>query len=180
MAKEEKAPAVSVDASRFIMLHGDIDSGNVRDVIKQLFEFNLKDTEKPIYLFVNSYGGTAHEMFALYDVIRNTTAPIYSTILGKSMSAGVLISASGAKGHRKIGKHATLMIHPMFAVNFGNIFEQDDALQEQKRLQQMMEDAYTEVSNLTKKQVKELMEDGRNKYFSAEEAVKMGFADIII
>lgn len=180
MAKEEKPVTVSTDASRFIMLHGDIDSGNVRDVIKQLFEFNLKDAEKPIYLFCDSYGGYVHEMFALYDVIRNTSAPLYTTILGKSMSAGVLITAAGKKGHRKIGKHATLMIHPMSGWNFGNIFEQDNQLKEQKRLQQMLEDAYVEVSSLTKKQVKELMEESKDKYYSAEEAVEMGFADIVL
>ena len=82
-----------------------------------------KDRPEPIELYVSTHGGSASDMFAIYDVMRQVKKDIdISTVgIGKVMSAGVLLLASGTKGKRKIGKNCRVMIHSVLGGSEGPI-----------------------------------------------------------
>tara|TARA_Y100000034_G_scaffold44266_3_gene54219 strand:+ start:12020 stop:12547 length:528 start_codon:yes stop_codon:yes gene_type:complete len=174
MSKTKEEPA------RFVALHGDVTESNISDVIKKLFELDLKDATKPIHLIIDTRGGSVHEMFALYDAINAIASPVYTVGLGKIMSAGVLLLASGKHGNRRMGKHATLMIHPSWSINYGNVFQQEHDLNEHKRLFNALIDGYVKETNLTKEQINEIMKKEKNQFFTAEQAKEMGFVDEVI
>ena len=174
---------------RTIGLFSDIQEEKVADIIHAMIYLNetnkiQKDPKKkkPIEFYLSTYGGSADDMFALYDmmkIIREETE-IHTYGLGKVMSAGVLILASGTKGKRKIGKHCRVMIHSVIAGNHGplhNLVNEMDAIQ---GLQQMYIKCLVNETNMTKKQLKSMLEEKVNVYLSAEEAVKLGIADIIV
>lgn len=167
------------DDMRLIMLSGDVSEDTISCAIKQLFELDFKKVA-PIHVLIDSYGGEAHEMFALYDAFKACKSDIATMSFGKVMSAGVLLLAAGKKGTRKIGRHTRLMIHPMHGIAFGNMFEQENDLNEMKKLQTMMNEAYVKETNLTEEQVKDLMNKSKELYYDADEAIKMGFADEIV
>ena len=141
-----------------------------------------KDRPEPIELYVSTHGGSASDMFAIYDVMRMVKAdiPISTIGLGKVMSAGVLLLAAGTKGHRKIGKHCRVMIHSVLAGNEGPIHSLENEMNEIRWTQERYINALIAETKITPTVMKKLLEKHVNIYLSAEEAVKYGIADEVI
>ena len=140
------------------------------------------DDEKPIEIMISTPGGNAADMFAIYDVLRyhRQHQKIETFGIGKVMSAGVLILASGSKGLRKIGKHCRIMIHQCSAGNMGPISVLKNEMKEIDILQAQYLQALCDETNLSLTQLKRMISKNQNVYLSAEEAVKYGIADIIV
>ena len=135
-----------------------------------------------ITFYVSTYGGSADDMFSIYDVMNfaKTRCDVVTCGLGKVMSAGVLLLAAGTKGKRKIGKNCRVMIHAVSAGNVGTVHNLVNELDEIQNLQEAYIDAIVENSNFTKRSLKKLMDRKVNVYLSAEEAIEYGIADILI
>ena len=170
----------SADEPRLVMLAGTVNQASIAAVIKNLFELEFKNPETPIHLVIDTYGGSVHSMFSLYNAMQAISSPVYTIGLGKIMSAGVLLLAAGEKGHRKIGQHATVMIHPVSSINYGNIFEMEHDIEETRRLQDLLVESLSDETNLSTKRLEKIMEKEKDQFFEADEVVKMGIADIII
>ena len=121
-------------------------------------------------------------MFAIYDMMRLTREEcIIETVgLGKVMSAGVLLLAAGTKGHRKIGKNTRVMIHNVQAGHYGALPSLENELNEVLCMQSQMTSALVAETNLTTKQLKKMLDRKVDVYIDAEEAIRLGIADIII
>ena len=143
-----------------------------------------EEPERPedITFYVSTYGGSADDMFSIYDVMNfaKTRCDIATCGLGKVMSAGVLLLAAGTKGKRKIGRNCRVMIHAVSAGNIGSVHNLVNELDEIQNLQEAYIDAIVENSNFTKRGLKKLMDRKVNVYLSAEEAIEHGIADILI
>ena len=139
-------------------------------------------TYKPIDFYVSTYGGSAAEMFAVYDVMRTIRdkSPIRTHGVGKVMSAGVLMLAAGTKGERRIGKYCRVMIHGVVAGQHGHIADVENEFEETKHTQKMYIKALAEETNMTEKYLRNLVSKKTNVYIDAEEAVNLGIADIIV
>ena len=144
-------------------------------------ESDLIDTYQPIEFIISSHGGLAADMFSVYDTIRSIRdmSPIHTKGLGKVMSAGVLLLASGTKGERRIGKYCRVMIHGVQAGQHGYLADVENEFKETRAIQRMYIKALAEETNMTEAYVKKLMNRKTNVYLDAEEAVKLGIADII-
>ena len=173
---------------RTVGLFTDIGEEKVAELVHALLFLNEtnKDNEdkpkEPIEFYISTYGGAADDMFALYDVMRQVKnlTEIHTIGMGKVMSAGVLLLAAGTKGKRKIGKYCRVMIHSAIAGSHGslpNLLNEMEALQ---GLQESYIDALVAETKMTKTQIKKMLERKVNVYLSAEEAVELGIADIII
>ncbi len=96
------------------------------------------------------------------------------------MSAGVLLLAAGTNGTRKIGKNCRVMIHSVIGGNHGSLHNMVNEMEAIEQLQEMYCNALIAETNMTKKQLKKMLERKVNVYLTAEEAVELGIADIII
>ncbi len=137
---------------------------------------------RPIHFYVSTYGGNADDMFALYDlmrIVREETA-IHTIGLGKVMSAGVLILASGTKGKRFIGRNCRVMIHSVMGGNAGSLHDMMNEMDAIENLQRLYIDCLVAETNLTESKIKKMLERKVNIYLSAEEAVEYGIADHVI
>ena len=121
-------------------------------------------------------------MFALYDIMRQIklTTEIHTIGMGKVMSAGVLLLAAGTKGHRKIGKNCRVMIHSVIGGNHGPLHNLMNEMEAIEQIQKMYSGALITETNMSKSDLKDLLERKVNVYLTAEEAVELGIADIII
>ena len=137
---------------------------------------------QPIEFYISTYGGSADDMFGLYDVMRNVreTSEIHTVGVGKVFSAGVLLLAAGTKGTRKVGRNCRIMIHSVIGGNQGDLHNMLNEMEAIEQLQQMFVDCLAMETKMTKKQIKKMLERKVNVYLSAEEAVELGIADIII
>lgn len=178
VAELEQMMYQHADSTRIVMLHGDVTEHSIAVVIAQLIHLSTQ-SKRPIKLVISTYGGAIDEMFSLYDVINMIDCPVHTIALGKVMSAGVLLLASGEKGNRVIGKNARLMIHSVSGHAHGNVFEVQNQADEHKRLQELMVDLLKNETSMSKKQIESIMSDKIDKFITPEDAVKLGIVDVI-
>ena len=190
--KENNEP--SLESMRTVGLYGDVEEEKIAEVIAGLLSLHhlgkpkkpKEDEEpeegKPIELYISTYGGSADDMAALVDIMGmvKKDCPIKTIGIGKVMSAGVLILASGSKGERYIGRNCRVMIHSVIAGSSGALHNLENELAEVKKMQEVYLDSLVQVTNLTKKQLKSFMRRKTNVYLTAEEAIKYGIADKIL
>ena len=133
-------------------------------------------------LYVSTYGGSADEMFGIYDVVNfcKQFCDIETIGLGKVMSAGTLMLASGTKGKRKLGKHCRVMIHAVNGGQVGDIHNLQNELEQTVSLQDSYIQAMSHETNMTKRQIQTLINRKVNVYLTAEEAIEKGLADEIL
>jgi len=172
---------------RIIGMFCDVHEEKVAEVIHAMLYLNETNkmnpkTAQPIEFYLSTYGGSADDMFALYDIMRGIRqeSEIHTFGLGKVMSAGVLLLAAGTKGKRKIAKNCRIMIHSVAAGNHGNLQDLTNELEAISDLQKMYTKCLVAETNMTKSDIKEMLQRNVNVYLSAEEAVKLGIADIIV
>ena len=184
----EPSPAQLPEGPSLIGLFSDVVDEKVAELVHALLTLNEMNQEleeakrKPIEFYLSTYGGNADDMFALYDVMREVRegTEIHTVGSGKVMSAGVLLLAAGTKGKRRIGKNCRVMIHSVIAGNHGPLHNLINEMEAVEQIQKMYIDCLVAETELTKKQLKKLLERKVNVYLSAEEAVEYGIADIII
>ena len=174
---------------RIIGMFCDVHEEKVAEIIHAMLYLNemnklQKDPEKkkPIEFYLSTYGGSADDMFALYDIMRGIrqTSEIHTLGLGKVMSAGVLLLAGGTKGKRRIAKNCRVMIHSVAAGNAGALHDLTNELEAIQDLQDMYTSCLATETNMTEGDIKEMLNRNVNVYLSATEAVQLGIADIIV
>lgn len=188
-------PLFQMDSSpevqlRVVGLFGDVNEQTCAEVVQNLLVLSKhgeipKEERKdkyaypPIEFYLNTHGGSASDMFAIYDMMNHAkkNCEIHTIGIGKIMSAGVLLLAAGTKGKRKIGRHARVMIHSVLGGSEGPLFNIENEFEEIKFVQDAYSKALTRETDLTPKAMKDLLERHVNIYLSAEEAVKYGIAD---
>ena len=174
---------------RVIGLFSDVEQEKIAEICQSLIYMNEsnkiqkeEEDKKSIEFYISTYGGSADDMFALYDlmnVVKEDTE-IHTIGLGKVMSAGVLLLAAGSKGKRRIGKNCRVMIHNVMGGTAGSL---PNLTNELEAIQQLQDDyvlALVENTKLSRKRLTKMLNEKVNIYLSAEEAVEHGIADIII
>ena len=150
--------------------------------LEHLYAHSKPEKRQPIDFYVSAYGGSADDMFSLYDIMRQvrTDNEIHTIGMGKVMSAGVLILAAGTKGKRKIGKNCRVMIHSVIGGNHGSLHNMLNEMEAIEQMQDMYINCLVEETSMSKSQIKKMLEKKVNVYLTAQEAVELGIADIII
>lgn len=172
-------------------LYGDVNETKAQEAVYSLllFQKDIMQTPPeegveidPIEFYVSTFGGQASEMFAVYDVMRmvRENVPVMTVGLGKVMSAGVLLLASGTKGIRKIGKHCRVMIHGVNSGHSGYIADMENEFNETKLTQKQYVAALAAETDMTPAYIRKLMSKKTNVYLDAQQAVDLGIADIIV
>ena len=174
--------------SRLLHLFGEIEeekcaevSGALR-ILANLAKSDPEDAKEPIELMISTQGGSAADMFAVYDtmrLVRDGGCPVATTGVGKVMSAGVLLLAAGSPGHRRIGANCRVMLHGVASGHVGQINSLENELEEVRWTQEQYIKALSKQTDMTTKYIKKLIDRGVNVYLTAKEAVELGIADEI-
>ena len=180
------------DNIRTINCYGDITERLAGDVVQAMLYFDHTKVEmaeaedgsvteivKPFKMYISTHGGVVSDMFSILDVMDmvKRECDIETVGIGKVMSAGVLMLASGTKGMRKIGRNCRVMLHSVISGHHGSFPNVENEMRETKALQDMYFDYLCERTKLTRKKLKKLLLNNVDVYLSAEEAIKYGIAD---
>jgi ATP-dependent Clp protease protease subunit len=87
----------------------DDDVGNV--IVAQLLFLESEDPEKDVALYINSPGGSATALFAIYDTMQAIRPDVATWCVGQAASAGATLLASGAPGKRHALPNARVLLH---------------------------------------------------------------------
>jgi ATP-dependent Clp protease protease subunit len=170
---------VAQDNSRNVFLHSEVSENSVASAVAQMLHL-AEVSRDPIHLIVSTYGGSADEMFGLYDTIKLLPCPVHTVGLGKVMSAGVLLLAAGARGHRLMGARSRIMIHSVSAGIYGNVFDIENETRELRRLHDLTVSSLVQETRMTRRQVERLLDPKLDVYLTPDEAVRLGIIDKII
>ena len=183
------APAQAEPDMRVIGLLSDITEDKLADLIQAFYYLNAinraeedEEEKKPIEFIISTYGGSADAMMTIYDIMRMIMedTEIHTFGVGKVMSAGVLLLAAGTEGKRKISKNCRVMIHSVIGANHGELHNLVNEMEEIQKLQETYSKCLIKETKMTKRQLKKMLERKVNVYLTAERAVELGIADVIV
>jgi ATP-dependent Clp protease protease subunit len=164
-----------------VYLHGDIQLGNLFDIIAKI---RLIMRERPeenkndaINLLINTNGGDVYEALGIIDFMASLSVPVNVIARGRAMSAGAMILCCGT-GVRAASKNTTIMIHEASAEIYGKTA---DIKANADHIDQLEEDFYKIMAQRTKQDEAFWRKACRKDfYMSAEKALEYGIIDQII
>lgn len=165
--------------NRRVFIEDRIDRAMACEFVKKVMLLNDEDSQKPIYVFINSEGGDINSGMLIYDVIQASKAPIVTFCMGMAYSMGAVLFACGNHG-RYISPHGELMIHePLLgnsvSGNSSSIKSVSDCLLKNKKMLNQILAKHTGQSE-------EAVEEATSydHYFNPEESIEFGLCDEII
>ena len=141
------------------------------DNIVNAHKLNLD--EIPIYLHINSFGGSVFDALTAIDVIQSCKVPIHTIIEGATASAGTLISVVGKK--RYMRPNAYMLIHQLSSGCWGKMSEIEDDFQNNKVLMEKIMNIYKEHADIPKKQLSEILK--HDLWWDLDQCKKCGLVD---
>lgn len=96
---------------RIIFLNGEVNDAMSGLVCAQLLFLEAENPNKPINLYINSYGGVITSGLAMYDTMQFIKAPVHTLCMGTARSMGSFLLMAGAPGHRAALPNASLHVH---------------------------------------------------------------------
>jgi ATP-dependent Clp protease protease subunit len=164
--------------NRIVFLIGEINQASAARVMMQMLYLENQKRGQEINFYINSPGGAVDDTLALYDTMRFLTSPVATYCLGRAYSGGALLLTAGAKGKRYMLPHAKVMIHQPYG---GITGQAEDIRIQAEQIIKAKQELTRIIAMHTGQPVEVIQRDSeRDKYFSAEEAVKYGLADEVL
>jgi ATP-dependent Clp protease protease subunit len=163
---------------RIIFLGTAIDAGVANAVIAQLLFLEKEDPKKDVTIYVNSPGGSVTATLAMYDTMQYIQCDVRTICIGIAASGGSIILMGGTKGKRFILPHSEVMIHQPLGGVEGQASDIHIHAQHIIKTKDLLNRMIVKHSNQKLAQVEK--DTDRDKFMSAEEALKYGVVDKII
>ncbi len=162
---------------RIIWLGAEVRDDNANEIAAKLLLLAAEDSERDIYLYINSPGGSITAGMAIYDTMQFVPNDIVTVGIGMAASMGQLLLTAGTKGKRYITPNARVLLHQPHG-GFGGT---SSDIQTQAQLIIDMKRRLAEITaEATGKSVDQVNADGdRDRWFNAQEALDYGFVDHI-
>jgi ATP-dependent Clp protease protease subunit len=162
---------------RRIVLSGYVREETAAQFLEQITALEIIDVGKPITVYIDTYGGSVDAALLMYDAMRACSCPIVTIGIGKVMSAGVLLLASGDK--RFITENTRVMLHEVSGGVFGAVTEMENSVKEMHRLQDVYVNLLSGDTGQSKQKILEDIEKN-TLYMTAKDAVAYGIVDTIV
>lgn len=163
---------------RIVFLGAGINDDVANIIIAQLLFLDADNSEKDIYLYLNSPGGIVSSGMAIYDTIQHLRAPVNTICMGMCASMGAFLLAAGAKGKRSALPHSRIMIHQPSGGTQGTASDIEIQAREILYLRSKMNEL---LSRHTGQSVETIERDvDRDRFMSAEEAKAYGIIDNVL
>jgi ATP-dependent Clp protease protease subunit len=162
---------------RIVWLGSEVRDDNANEICAKILLLAAEDSEKDIFLYINSPGGSITAGMAIYDTMQYVPNDIVTVGIGMCASMGQFLLSSGTKGKRYATPNTRVLLHQPsggFGGTASDIQTQAELIMSMKRQLAAITAAQTG------KTVDEVMLDGdRDRWFTAEEALQYGFIDHI-
>ena len=163
---------------RIIMLSGQVTDDLANSIIAQLLFLDAQDSEKDIYLYINSPGGSVTAGMAIYDTMNFVKSDVQTIVMGMAASMGSFLLTAGTKGKRFALPNAEIMIHQPLGGAQGQATEIEIAarhiLQTRERLNKILAERTGQPLEVIEK------DTDRDNYMTAEQAKAYGLIDEVM
>ncbi len=165
---------------RIIVLSDEVNDATASLVVAQLLFLDSQDSEKDIFLYINSPGGSITAGMAIYDTMQYVKADVSTICVGMAASMGSFLLAGGTKGKRIALPHSQILIHqPLIGGGLsGQCTDIKIHADQLVKTREMLNGLLAENTGRT---IEEIMRDTeRDHYMTAQEALEYGIVDKII
>ena len=163
---------------RIVFLGSSINDQVANIIVAQLLFLDADDPEREIYLYINSPGGSVYAGLAIYDTMNHLRAPVSTYCVGMAASMGALLLASGRKGKRNALPNSRIMLHQPSSGYQGTAADIEIAAKEILGTRERLNRILAERTGQTLKKINADVD--RDRWMSAEEAVKYGLVDQVL
>lgn len=159
----------------------EFENEDLEDFTRSLWEAEKSPEVHNIFVWVSSYGGLVHNMYAMIDSLKFVKKPVYMIGYGKAMSAGAMLLITGQKGNRIATPNTSIMIHTASSGVFGKTQDIQEEAMQMGKIHDNFIDLLAENSKKTKAYWKKLFKEKHNAdiTLSAQEALNLGLIDHI-
>ncbi len=163
---------------RVVLLSGEINDAVASSIVAQLLFLEAEDSEKDIYLYINSPGGVITSAFSIFDTMNYIRPDVATICIGQAASAGAFLLSSGARGKRYSLPNSRIMIHQPLGGAQGQASDIEIQANEILRLKKILN---TIMAKNTNQSVKKITQDTERDFFmSAKESLEYGLIDQIL
>ncbi|MEI6897292.1 MAG: ATP-dependent Clp endopeptidase proteolytic subunit ClpP [Psychromonas sp.] len=163
---------------RIIFLTGPVDDHMANVIAAQLLFLESESTEKDIFIYINSPGGSISAGMAIYDTMQFIKPDVSTVCMGMAASMGAFLLASGAPGKRHCQPNAKVMIHQPLGGFQGQASDFEIHAKEILATKQLMNEL---LAFHTGQDVAVITADtDRDNFMRAQEAVDYGIVDSIL
>ena len=136
---------------------------------------------KVIPIIISSYGGSVYSLLPMLDLIEASGKPVATIALGKAMSCGAVLLASGTKGYRYCAPNADVLVHEVSSFNLGKTSEVSHEAKQTERLNRLLLVKLEQYSRKPPGWYEKEIAKRKNLdwYISAKEARRYGLVDIV-
>ncbi|WP_079571657.1 ClpP family protease [Krasilnikoviella flava] len=163
---------------RIIFLGTEIDDGVANVVMAQLLHLESEAPEQEIGLYINSPGGSATAMTAIYDTMQYVRCDVATTCMGQAASAAAVLLAAGTPGRRTVLEHSRVLLHQPSAQGQGTVSDLAIQAREVLRLRAETEQLLARHTGQTVERLR--ADTDRDLILSAHAAVEYGVADAVV
>ena len=164
---------------RILFLGSEVNAGIANSLVAQMLYLDSEDSSKPIYLYINSPGGSVTAGLAIYDTIQYVKSEVVTICVGLAASMGAFLLAAGTKGKRVALPHSRIMIHqPLGGTSRRQASDIEIEAREILRMKDMLNHSLADMSGQTFEKIEK--DTDRDYFLSAEEAMKYGLIDRVI
>ena len=164
---------------RILFLGSEVNDAIANSLVAQMLYLDAEDNSKPIYLYINSPGGSVTAGLAIYDTIQYVKSDVVTICVGLAASMGAFLLGAGTKGKRLALPHSRIMIHqPLGGTSQRQASDIEIEAREILRIKDMLNQS---MADMTGKELAKIEKDTDRDYFmSAAEAVEYGLIDRVI
>jgi ATP-dependent Clp protease protease subunit len=163
---------------RILFLGSEVNDAVANALVAQMLYLDSDDSSKPIYLYINSPGGSVTAGLAIYDTMQFIRCDVATYCIGQAASMGAMLLTAGAAGKRHSLPHSRIMIHQPLAGMEGTATELDIHAKEVIRMKQMLNDMMRKHTGRTLTEIER--DTDRDNFMSAEEAKSYGLIDKVL
>jgi ATP-dependent Clp protease, protease subunit len=168
-----------LNQERIIFLGQEVTDSLANSIIAAMLYLDSEDQTKPIYMYINSPGGSVTAGMAIYDTMQHIKSEVVTICVGLAASMGAFLLASGSKGKRLALPNARIMIHqPLGGTGRRQASDIEIEAREILRIRDSLNSILAQETGQT---IEKIQKDTDRDYFmSAEEAKEYGLIDNVI
>ena len=162
---------------RIIFLAGEVRDDMANAICAQILLLAAEDSNKDIYLYVNSPGGSVTAGMAIYDTMQYVKNDIATVGMGITASMGQFLLTAGAPGKRYATPNARILMHQPLGGIGGTATDIRIQAEQMAITKRTMAEINAKHTGQTLEKI--LIDSDRDNWFNAEDAKAYGFIDHI-
>jgi ATP-dependent Clp protease protease subunit len=160
---------------RIVFLGSEVNDTVANLLIAQLLYLESEDSDKDIWLYINSPGGSITAGMAIYDTMQFVRPDVATICMGLGASMGQFLLCAGAAGKRFALPNAEILMHQPLGGIQGQASDIAIQAERMKLIKRRMAESIAEHTGQTVEQIEKDSE--RDRWFTAEEAKVYGIID---